>query len=197
MGLNITKLAVAKQTNDIRMTLQDPACIVPRMYALVDAEWMLVTSNLFTPTVGVVPGYEGTPAGPHGANAPVIFGIPLDFVNVGIVPFGIVASQSVGAPGPITGPMGVGVPVSNSVVYLTAGGAMTLAAPQKDQQNTLLIASTAAAAGTVAFPTIGAGGAVTTKTASFPAGSNAALTLKAQGGGWVPVATAANGATIA
>lgn len=196
MALNITKLAVAKQTNDIRMTLQDPACIVPRMFALVDAEWMLVSSNLFAPTVGVVPGYEGTPAGPHGVNAPVIFGIPLDFVNVGITPFGIVNSQSFGVPGPITGPFGVGVPVSNSISFLTAGGAFTLAAPGKDQQNTLTIASTSAAAGTVVFPTIGAGGTVTNKTATFPA-SNAVLTLKAQGGGWVPMATAAGGVTIA
>lgn len=196
MALNATTLAVAKKTDDIRVTLTQPACIVPRMFALVDAEWMLVASNLFLPTVGVVPGYNGSTAGPHGANAPVIFGIPMDFITVGIVPWGVLTSQSFGASGAITGPFGAGtVPVADSLIYLTSptAGAFTLAAPSKDAQNQLTFATTTPAASTLQFPTQGAGGATVNKTATFPSAGNGVITLKAQGGFWVPAATAGSG----
>jgi len=199
MSLNATTLARPKLTDDIRITLTEPACIAPRMFALVDAEWMLVASNLLIPTVGVVPGYNGTTAGPHGVNAPVIFGIPYDFVNVGLVPWGVVTSQSFGASGAITGPHGPGtVPVANALMYLTSptAGAFTLAAPGKDQQNQLTFATTTPAASTLVFPTLGAGGASVNKTATFPAGGTGVITLKAQGGFWVPQATAGAGGVV-
>jgi hypothetical protein len=201
MALNATTLARPKLTDEIRITLTEPACIAPRMFALVDAEWMLIASNLLIPTVGVVPGYNATTAGPHSANAPVIFGIPYDFVNVGIVPWGIVTSQSFGAAGAVTGPWGAGtVPVANSLIYLTspAAAAFTLAAPGKDQQNTLTFATTTPAASTLVFPALGTGGAIANKTATFPAGASGIITLKAQGGAWVPAGTAgAGGVTVA
>lgn len=198
MALAATTLAGAKATNDIVISLTSATGALPKMYALVDAEWMRITSNTLTPTLGVVPGYNGSPAGPHGILAPVIYGPTQDFVASGIVPGTIVASLSFGVSGAITGPSGSGVPVTNTVIYLTkaTAGAYTLAGPAIDQQNTLIFVSTTAAAHTITYTAGFYGNTTTSDVATFPATINATFTIKAQNGTWAPIATADDGVTI-
>ncbi len=189
MALTATTLSGAKATNDVVIALTSATGVANKMLALVDAEWMRITSVNLTPTVGVVPGYAGTPAGPHGILAPVVYGITSDFVGSGIVPGSIVASLSFGADGAITGPSGSGVPTSNTLVYLTkaTAGAYTLAGPAKDQINTVTFISTTAAAHTVTYTAGFSGNTTSSDVATWAATINGTLTIKAQGGTWAIV----------
>jgi hypothetical protein len=195
LALTATTLASAKATNDVVINLTSATGALPKMLALVDAEWMRITSNALTPVLGVVPGYLGSTAGPHGILAPVIYGVQSDFVNVGVVPRGTVTSQSFGVSGAITGPGGVGtVPTSDvAIIYLTKAGvgAMTLAAPAIDQQNTLVFISTTAQAHTITM----AGNAAATDVATFGGAVGNSCTMKASNGVWACVAQ--NGVTVA
>jgi hypothetical protein len=195
MALTATTLAGAKATNDTVINLTSATGAANKMLALVDAEWMRITSIVNTPVLGVVPGYNGSTAGPHGILAPVIYGIQSDFVNVGVVPKNVVTSMSFGVDGAITGPGGAGtVPVSDvAVIYLTkaTAGAYTLAAAAKDQQNTLVFISTTAAAHTITM----AGNAAATDVATFGGAVGNSVTLKAENTIWAAVAQ--NGVTVA
>jgi hypothetical protein len=195
LALTATTLASAKATNDIVINLTSATGALPKMLAIVDGEWMRITSNALTPVLGVVPGYLGSTAGPHGILAQVIYGNQSDFVNVGVVPKGVVTSQSFGVSGAITGPGGAGtVPTSDvALIYLTKAGvgAMTLAAPAIDQQNTLLFISTTAQAHTITM----AGNAAATDVATFGGAIGNSCTLKASNGVWACVAQ--NGVTVA
>ncbi len=194
MALVATTLAGAKATNDTRIVLTSATGVANKMLALVDAEWMRVTSVLLSPTIGVVPGYDGSTAGPHGILAPVIYGVPSDFVSIGIVPNTVITSQSFGVSGAITGPSGSGVPVSDTLIYLTkssAAGVMTLAAAGIDQLNTLTFISTTAQAHTITM----AGNAGATDVATFGGAIGNSVTLKASNGVWAAIAL--NGVTVA
>lgn len=200
MALAATTLASAKATNDVKIKLTSASGAASKQLALVDGEWMRITDVSLTPTLGVVPGYNGTTAGPHGILAPVIYGPTQDFVSAGIVPGGVVTSMSFGADGAITGPAGANtVPVSNTVIWLTkaTAGAYTLAAPAIDQQNTLTFVSTTAAAHTITVTEGFYGNTTTSDVATFPATKNGMLTVRAQNGLWAPVATADDGVTFA
>lgn len=198
MALTATTLASAKATNDTKIKLTSATGAAAKQNCLVDGEWMRITDVSLTPTIGVVPGYNGTPAGPHGVLAPVIYGPTQDFQSVGLVPGGIVVTQSFGADGAITGPSGSGVPIVNTVVYLTkaTAGAYTLAAPTIDQQNTITFVSTTAAAHTITYTAGFYGNTTTSDVATFPATINGMFTIKAQNGTWAPVATADDGVLI-
>ena len=195
MALTATTLAAAKATNDVVINLTSATGALPKWLALVDNEWMRITSNALTPVLGVVPGYNGSTAGPHGILAPVIYGSQSDFVSVGVVPRGVITSQSFGVSGAITGPGGAGtVPTSDvAIIYLTKAGvgAMTLAAPAIDQTNTLLFISTTAQAHTITM----AGNAAATDVATFGGAIGNSCTLKASNGVWACVAQ--NGVTVA
>ncbi len=182
MALAATTLASAKATNDIVINLTSATGAVPKMLALVDAEWMRITSNLLTPVLGVVPGYSGSPAGAHGVLAPVIYGLTSEFVSSGIVPGNVVSSTSYGADGAIA------VPVNNTVIYLTkaTAGAYTLVGPAKDQQNTVTFVSTTAAAHTITYTAGFYGNTTSSDVATFPATINGVFTIKAQNGTWAP-----------
>lgn len=198
MALTATTLASAKATNDVVIKLTSATGVLPKYLALVDGEWMRVTSNLLTPTIGVVPGYNGTTAGPHGILAPVIYGPTQDFVSAGIPPNGVPTSLSFGADGAITGPSGTGVPIANTLIWLTkaTAGAYTLAAPAIDQQNTLTFVSTTAAAHTITYTAGFYGNTTSSDVATFPATINGMFTIRAQNGTWAPVATADDGVLI-
>ncbi len=193
MALAATTLAGAKATNDTVISLTSATGAANKMLALVDAEWMRITSVLLTPTLGVVPGYSGSTAGPHGILAPVIYGLTSDFVGSGIVPGSLLTSLSFGVDGAITGSSGSGVPTSNTLIYLTkaTAGAYTLAAAAKDQLNSLTFISTTAAAHVITM----AGNAGATDVATFAANIGTSVTLKASNGVWA--ATGQNGVTIA
>jgi hypothetical protein len=154
---------------------------------------MKITDASLTPTLQVVPGYDGSTAGPHGILAPVIYGNPSDFVSIGIVPSSVVTSQSFGVSGAVTGPSGAGVPVSDTLIYLTKAGAlaMTLAAPAIDQLNTLTFISTTAQAHVVTMGGNSSGNDV----ATFAGVIGNSFTVKAENGIWATIAY--NGVTVA
>lgn len=199
MALTATTLASAKAMNDTRVVLTSATGIANKYRMLVDGEVMRVTDVSLSPTIGVVPGYSGTPANPHGVLAPVIYGPTTDFVAAGITEGGVVNTLSFGADGAITGPAGSGtVPVSNTIIYLTkaTAGAYTLAAPAIDQQNTLTFVSTTAAAHTITVTAGFYGNTTSSDVATFPATKNGTLTVKAQNGLWAPISTASSGVTF-
>lgn len=193
MALTATTLAAAKATNDTVIRLTSATGILPKMLALVDGEWMRVTSNLLTPAIGVVPGYNGSTAGPHGVLAPVIYGKPEEFS-----PTNGPNTMTFGASGAITGPFGTGVPTVDTIIWITkaTAAALTLADPAIDQQNTLTFISTTAAAHTITYTAGFYGNTTTSDVATFPATINGMLTIRAQNGTWAPVATADDGVLI-
>jgi len=195
MAVVATTLASAKATNDKRIKLTSATGIANKMRVLVDLEFMRVTDVSLSPTVEVVPGYDGTTAGPHGILARAIYGIPSDF---GTSPKGP-ESLSFGASGAITGPGGAGtVPTADTVIYLTkaTAGAYTLAGPAAWQQNTVILVSTTAAAHLVTYTAGFYGNTTSSDILTFPATINGTFTMKAQNGTWAPIATADDGALI-
>jgi hypothetical protein len=188
MALTATTLSGAKATNDVVIGLTSATGIASKMLALVDGEWMRITGVALSPTVGVVPGYYGTTAGPHGILAPVIFGNAIDFVSVGVTPGWVLTSASFGVDGAITGPGGTGtVPVSNTIVYLTkaTAGAYTIALPAKDQQNSITFISTTAAAHVVTMT----GNPAANDVATFTAAIGSSFTIKGDNAAWAIVST--------
>ena len=193
MALTATTLSSAKGTNDTVIVVTSGTGATNKGLALVDSEVMRITSTALSPTIGVVPGYNGTPAGPHGVLAPVIFGLTSEFFSApaGSLSPNIVNSLSFGADGAITGSGGAGtVPTSNTVIYLTkaTAGAYTLAAPAKDQQNQVLFVSTTAAAHTITYTAGFYGNTTSSDVCTFPATINGCFTIKAQNGTWAPQA---------
>lgn len=187
MAVTATTLASSKATSDTKIKLTSGTGIANKMLVLVDGEFMRVTDVATSPTVGVVPGYAGTTAGPHGVLAPAIYGIPSDFGTVSGPD-----TTSYGADGAIA------VPVVDTVIYLTkaTAGAYTLAAPAAWQQNTVILVSTSAAAHTVTYTAGFYGNTTSSDVLTFPATINGAFTMKAQNGTWAPIATADDGALI-
>lgn len=199
MALVLTTLASAKATNDKTVKLTSATGVVNKMLLLVDSEYMRVTDATLTPTIGVVPGWEGRQAQPHGILAPVVYGLAQEFVNTGGIGANVPAAMSFGVDGAITGALGTGVPVQNTVVFLTkaTAGAYTLAGPATDQQNTVLFVSTTAAAHTITYTAGFYANTTSSDVATFPATAGATFTIRAQGGVWMAVTTADDGVTIA
>lgn len=199
MALTATTLSGAKALNDTVISLTSATGIAKKMLALVDSEFMRVTDVSLSPVIQIVSGYNGTAAGPHGVLAPVIYGLPSDFVNAGVLYPSIASAQSFGADGAITGPSGSGVPTANGIIYLTkaTAGAYTLAGPAKDQQNTITFVSTTAAAHTITYTAGFYGNTTASDVATFPSTINGCFTIKAQNGTWAPVANvSSNGVTL-
>jgi hypothetical protein len=184
MALTTTTLSRAKATNDRVIGLTSATGATTQMLALVDGEFMRITDVSLTPTLGVVPGYTKSTAGPHGVLAPVTFGLPSDFVSNPVITFfHAKTTMSFGADGAITGPGGAGtVPTSDTTIFLTkaTAGAYTIAAPAVDQQNTIQFISQSAAAHVLTMT----GMPAATDVATFVANIGATLTIKAQGGLW-------------
>lgn len=205
MALNATRLAGGKATDDQWITLVNPNCVERHMLALVDQEWMLIGNTLGEligttpprPTVGVVPGYDGSVAGPHAPQAVAIVGRPADFQTIGLIPGQTVVSQSVsGTWSFITGPAGLPntTPIANTIVYLASTDTSAnyqLSAPTADQRNTLTFVNVGGGAGSVHYAP-GFGGNAGSTVMSVPIG--AVGTIRAHNGTWVPMATADGGA---
>lgn len=207
--LNSTRLTGAKVPNDRWITVQNPQCAQRNMLALIDSEWLLIGNTVAEligtraplPTLGVVPGYDGSMAAPHGFQSPVLIGWPADFQTIGLIPGSIVMSQSfAGVAGQwqwITGPSGLAgsSPIANTVVNLaspTTPSYFQLNPPTPDQTNTLVFISGPSQATLHYEPGFGANGAG--PDALIPPG--AALAIQARNGTWIPVASADGGATI-
>ena len=194
MALTSTTLASAKALNDKVIKLTSATGIATKMLVKVDQEVMRVTDVSLSPTIGVVPGYNGSAATPHSILAPVVFGTASDFVAVfSINPQIEVVSQSIGADGAVTGPAGTGVPVVDTIVYLNkaTAGAFTIALPAADQSNTITFISTTAAAHVLTMTGNPGANDVATWTATI----GNSLTIKAQPGAWGIIA--ASGVAVA
>lgn len=191
MALAATTLngAVSAGSNKVVLTaFTNPATggISAKTLLLVNGEKMLVTDASLAPTLEVVRGYAGTAAGASGTLAPVVYGLTSDF-NAGSGPG--FASYGVDS--------AIAVPVVDTVVWLTkaTAGAYTLAGPARDQQNTVTIISTTAAAHTVTYTAGFFGNTTSSDVATFAATINVMLTLRAQNGTWAIVAS--SGVTVA
>jgi len=182
MALTATTLSKAKTLNggfwnDTSLTLTSATGATRDMIAMVDNEFVRITDVQRTPTLGIVPGYYKTTAGPHAVGAPVAYGVPSDFVNIGGV-----QSQSFFT-GAITGPNGAGtVPVVDEIIFLTASGAgaYTLALPAIDQTNYLTILNATAQAHVLTMT----GNPATQDTATFVAALGGMLRIRANFGVW-------------
>ncbi len=193
MALAVTSLAgaITASSRTIKLTAYTSpvvSLIGPQVLALVNGEFMQVTSALNAPTLEVARGMQGTGAAAAGILAPVVYGLTSDFVSVTGPAF-----ASYGADGAIAVPT---APLT--VIWLTkaTAGAYTLVGPAKDQQNTVILISTTAAAHTVTYTAGFYGNTTTSDVATWPATINATLTLRAQSGTWAPVATADDGVLI-
>ena len=154
-----------------------------KMIGYVGSECFRITDVRNTPTLGIVPGYTKSTAGPWAVGTPVVFGVPSDFIGIG-GPEGL----SFGASGAITGPGGVGtIPVVDTLIYLTAPGVgvYTLALPSPDGTQTLTILNATAQAHTVTMT----GNPGTSDTATFVAALGGRLDLKANVGVWAIAGT--------
>jgi hypothetical protein len=196
MPLTATTLAGRKATSDTWISLTNPACVreaFPHMLVLVDNEWMRIGNTVASlvgaigsPVVGVVPGTDGTTATPHAQNTPVVFGHPIDFTSIGMVPGGIVTSQSFSS-GAITGRLGLAgtSPTADTLVYLTNPAANTqysLNPPTPDQRNTLVLLNVTGGNAGVENAQ-GFGTSAATQFANILPGS--ALTIRAHDGKWL------------
>jgi len=79
MALTSTTLALAKQLNDRTIKLTSATGIANKMLVYVEGEFMRVTDVSNTPTIGIVPGYQGTTAIQHENGASAYFGLAGDF----------------------------------------------------------------------------------------------------------------------
>jgi hypothetical protein len=86
MALTSTTIALAKAAGDKTVKLTSATGIANKMLILVEGEYMRVTDITNTPTIGVVPGYQGTTATQHEILAPAWFGLAGDFTNVPLGP---------------------------------------------------------------------------------------------------------------
>src|ERR1035437_8499292 len=189
MALTATTLAGAKATNDKTIKLTSGTGVANKMLVLVDGEFMRITDVSLSPTVQVVPGYAGTTAGPHAVLAVAVYGNPGDFV----------------APttGPKTASIGVDAtyqpPSYDQIVYLTKATALavTLSNPASlGDQNTITFIQAGAGAHVITYTQGFNGDKTSSDTATWPAAGFAALTINAQNGAWVPVASASLGVII-
>jgi hypothetical protein len=189
MALTATTLASAKTSpNDKFIKLTSATGIAVKHLVIVDREIMRVVDVSNSPTIGIVPGYNGSAATPHGILAPVVFGPSSDFIAAnGINPQTEVVSQSFGVDGAITGPSLTGVPICDTIVYLTkaTAGAYTIALPASDQSNVITFISTTAAAHVVVMT----GNPGANDTATFVAAIGSSFSIKAQPGAWGILAT--------
>ena len=148
-----------------------------KMIGYVDGECFRITDVRNSPTLGIVPGYTDSTGGPHAVGAPVVFGLPSDFVGIG-------GPDSLSFfTGAITGPGGVGtIPVVDTLIFLTAAGAgaYTLALPAADQFNTLTILNATAQAHVLTLT----GNPASSDVATFVAALGGRLDLKANYGVW-------------
>jgi hypothetical protein len=187
MALVATTLARAKTItggiNDTKLSLTAATGATTKMIGRVDGEMFRITDVRTTPTLGIVPGYTKSTAGPHAVGAPVVFGVPEDFIGIGGP-----ESLSFGVDGAITGPGGAGtVPVVDTLIFLTkaTAGAYTIALPNAAQTNTLTILNATAVAHVVTMT----GNPGTSDVATFVAALGGRLDLKANFGVWAIAGT--------
>lgn len=187
MALVATTLAKAKTLvggiTDTQLTLTAATGATTKMIGIVDGETFRITDVRNAPTLGIVPGYTKSTAGPHAVGAAVVFGVPSDFIGIGGPD-----SLSFGASGAITGPAGAGtIPVVDTRIFLTAPGVgvYTLALPSADGAQTLDIFNATAQAHTVTMT----GNPGTSDVATFVAALGGRLTLKANFGVWAIAGT--------
>ena len=154
MALTVTSLngaitASQRQVVLTAFTNPSPGAMSADTMLLVDGEAMRVTDATYTPTLAVTRGDNVSGAATlgvaHNTLAPVIYGLTSDFAQgVAMAPV-----WSYGVSGAIT------IPRANAVVYIdkASAAAMTLADPDKDQQNTVTFTSLTAAAHTITYTT--------------------------------------------
>ena len=181
MALTLTTVSGAMSANATTVKLTSSTSIAKKMLLQVDGEKMLVTDISLAPTVSVARGEQGTLAVAHANLAPAIYGNPSDFT----IPGGAVV-VSYGADGAIS------IPTVNTLILVTkaTAAALTLAAPAKDQTNTVTIMGSVAVANTVTYTPGFYGDTTSSDVATFAAKVGASMTIQAQSGKWGVVALA-------
>lgn len=185
-----TTLAGAAGLNDRFVTLTSAAGVAKKDKIIVDDEKMLVSDDSLTPTLGVVRGIDGTAAAAHGLLAPVDGGPTLTQWP----PTSTVAPESIGADATVGADY-----YADQNVYLTKATALaiTLANPTyKSQKNTIRFIASGAGAHVITYTQGFYRDTTGSDTATFNAGGGGVLTIQAQQGAWVAIATASIGVVI-
>jgi len=182
MALVATTLARAKTIGqgitDTQLSLVAATGATTKMIGYVGLECFRITDVRNSPTLGIVPGYTASTAGPFAAGTPVVFGVPSDFIGIGGP-----ESQSFSIAGAITGPGGVGtIPVVDEIIFISgpAAIALTLALPSVDATNTLTFMNTTPFAHTVTLT----GNPGTADLLTFVAALGGRVDIKANFGVW-------------
>jgi|SRR5262252_1340290 len=175
-----TTLAGAQSANATTAVLTSATGIARDNWLLVDGELEWVTDVSLAPTVQVVRGAEGTLAVAHAALADATFGNRTEQTT----PAGP-STISYSVNGAIT------LPTVDTTVFLVKAGvaAMTLAAPNKDQTNRVLIQARTANAHTVTNTTPGFNnGGTASDVATFGGAVGDNFEVRAQAGVWNVIA---------
>lgn len=187
MALTATTITGAIAADSTQLTLTSATNIATGNLLLVDGEYMTVLDVTATPTIKVGRGQQGTAGLAHAVLSQAVFGLPGDFVfkNAPII-------LSVGADSTT-----YTAPVVDAVVLIQKATAiaLTLAGPQKDQQNVVRFISGTAAAHVITYTAGFSANTTSSDVATFAATANASLTIQARAGTWAAIASV--GVTIA
>ena len=187
MALTATTLngAIALDATQVKLTSATGAAVGNLL--LVDGEYMTVTDVSLTPVLSVTRGQQATAGLAHATLAPVVYGLPSEFVFKNPP---IVMSISVND-------TNVTLPTVDALIFLQKATALgiTINGPAKDQQNVVKFISGTAAAHVITYTAGFSGNTTSSDVATFAATVNASLTIQARAGTWAAVASV--GVTIA
>lgn len=206
MALTTTTLSGAYTSGGSSLTVAEATNIAIGNIVRVDDEQMLVTSAYVagSTTVPVNPGQGGTACANHASGANVTFGAPSDtaWASVGassVIPYPLAgrtrrmtsysAAGAIALPDPGTD--------KTAIINGTTILAMTVAAPGKQQDGSLLyIASNGAAAHTVTFTGGLSGAGSSYDVLTFNAGAPVLVVVMAVNGNWMAPCSPAMTGTV-
>lgn len=202
MALATTTLAAAATAIDTTITVASATSVAAGRLIIVDQEQMQVAQSYVSgTTIPVLRGREGTKASAHVITAAVTHGTAADFANAApqtattYPTLRPVLVQSVTATSSITLPQ-AGVDM-RLVINATSAATLTIAAPSRDMDGTLLwIVSTTVAQHVLSFTggLGGVGSGYTTVTAA--SGAQLSVQVIAAGGFWTPTSAPAWTGTV-
>jgi len=204
LALTTTTLASAVAITDVSIVVASATGFAAGNFVLIDQEVMKVAQNYLSgTTIPVLRGQDGSQTTTHKASTNVITGVGSDeTMNAQqVVQFPETRARDIlsySAAGAITLP----IPGTDMVAVINGTGAlaMTLAAPTKDMDGSIMtVIGNGKAAHTLSLPAgvgLGAGGSGV-DVGTFAAGAQQAVVLMAANGVWVPYPSFFGGTSLA